>query len=318
MDRPTSGPCLQKASVQMFTGEILQLSDFAANAGMSVLRDCGFSYVGKVPTELPRKLVPCGKLIHLREALDRSDIAGIVTTAELAPQVPGHLGVAIAERPQAAAYALHAQLVATPGLLWSDFETEIAADAVIEAGAVVAPRNVRVGAGSFVSAGAVLRERTIIGSQVYIGNGSVIGGLAFEVANVAGRSGILPQGGGVSIEDNVEILANTVIARATFGGFTRIGAGSKIDNLVHVGHDCDIGRNVNIVCGTKFGGRTKVGDNAFIGSNAVTNPGITIGAGARITMGAVVVKDVAEGQVVSGHFAVDHMKWLRFIRSALG
>lgn len=302
----------------MFTGTILQLSDFAKKFEMTLLRNCGFSYVGKVPTDLPRKLVPCGKAIHIREALLRSDIAGILTTAELASQVPEHLGLAISEKPQATAYALHTHLVAIPGLLWHDFDTEIAGDAIVEAGAVLAPRNVRVGAGSIISTGAILRERTIIGSQVYIGNGSIIGGLAFEVADYAGQQRILSQGGGVCIEDNVEILANSVVARATFGGFTRIGAGSKIDNLVHIGHDCDIGRSVNIVCGVKFGGRTTVGDNVFIGSNAVTTPGITIGDGARVTMGAIVVKNVAERQVVSGHFAVDHMKWLRFIRSALG
>jgi acyl-[acyl carrier protein]--UDP-N-acetylglucosamine O-acyltransferase len=302
----------------MFTGEIFHLSEFIEKFGMVLVRDCDFSYVGKVPTNLPRKLVPCGKMIHIRDALKQSNIAGIITTSELASLVPESLGLAVAERPQAAAYALHAHLLSMPGLLWRDFDTEIAADVVIEVGAIVAPRNVSIGAGTVVSAGAILRERSIIGSQVYIGNGSVIGGLAFEVAYSGGRQRILPQAGGVIIEDNVEILANTVVARATFGGFTRIGTGSKIDNLVHIGHDCDIGQNVNIVCGTKFGGRTKVGDDVFIGSNATTSPGITIGPGARVTMGAVVVKDVAERQVVSGHFAVDHMKWLRFIRSALG
>lgn len=301
----------------MYTGTIFSLSEFAAKFGMTLVRDCGFSYVGKVPTNLPRKLVPCNKLVYVREALQRTDIAGIVTTAELASHVPENLGLAIAEIPQVAVYALHSYLVASPNLLWRDFETEIADDAIVETGAVVPPRNVCIGPGSVIAAGAVLHERTIIGSQVYIGNGSVIGGYAFEVAKIADQQRILSQGGGVKIEDNVEILSHTVIARATFGGFTQIGASTKIDNLVHVGHDCNIGIGVNIVCGAKFGGRTIVGNNVFIGSNAVTAPGITIGAGARVTMGAIVVKNVAEGQVVSGHFAVDHMKWLRFIRSAL-
>lgn len=301
----------------MFSGATTQLSSLAGKFGMTVVRDCAFSYVGKVPTALPCKLVPCGKLIHLREAADRTDIAGIVTTPELAERVPQHLGLAIADRPLAAAYALHDYLVGIPGLLWADFETEIASDAVIEAGAVIARRNVRIGPGAHIAAGAVLHERTIVGNRCSIGNHSVIGSPAFEVETVDGRQRIMPQAGGVLIEDNVEILAQTVVARATFGGFTRIGAGTKIDNLVHVGHDCSIGCDVQIVCGVKFGGRTVIGDRVFIGSNAVTSPGLVIGADARVSMGAVVVKDVAEKQVVSGHFAVEHMKWLRFISSAL-
>lgn len=301
----------------MFSGATMQLSGFAGKFGMTVVRDCAFSYVGKVPTALPRKLVPCGKLIHLREATDRSDIAGIVTTPDLADRVPDHVGLAIAERPLAAVYALHDHLVAVPELLWTDFETEIAPDALIEHGAIIAPRNVRIGGGSRIAAGAILHERTIVGNRCSIGNHSVIGSPAFEVEVVDGRQRIMPQAGGVLIEDNVEILVQTVIARATFGGFTRIGSGTKIDNLVHVGHDCKIGRDVQIVCGAKFGGRTTIGDRAFIGSNAVTSPGLTIGADARVSVGAVVVKDVAEKQVVSGHFAVEHMKWLRFISSAL-
>ena len=301
----------------MFSQATTQLSNFSGKFGMTVVRDCAFSYVGKVPTVLPRKLVPCGKLIHLREAASRIDIAGIVTTPELAERVPPNIGLATADRPLTATYALHEYLVGVPGLLWADFDTEIAPDALIEGGAVIAPRNVRIGAGSHIAAGAILHERTIVGDGCSVGNHSVVGSSAFEVEVVDGQQRIMPQAGGVSIEDNVEILAHTVIARATFGGFTRIGAGTKIDNLVHVGHDCSIGQDVQIVCGAKFGGRTTIGDRSFIGSNAVTSPGLTIGADARVSMGAVVVKDVADRQVVSGHFAVEHMKWLRFISSAL-
>lgn len=296
----------------MFSFRPLRLSDYTDSARFSVVRDCCFKFLGKVPTVLPEKLVPCSKNTHLIEAITRSDVVGIITTKELAEKVPTNLGLAIATSPLEAFYRVHAAIASSEDV-WNNFSTEIARNAIIEPGAIIAPQNVRIGEGTHVASGAVIHERTIIGSNCYIGNHTIIGSRGFEVH---GRR-ILPQIGGVLIADNVEILANSAIARATFGGFTEVGEGTKIDNFVHVGHDCKIGCNVLIVCGAKFGGRTIVEDDVFVGINALTAPGLTIGAKSRLSMGAVVVKDVKEGSVVAGNFAVDHMKWLRFVSPTL-
>lgn len=296
----------------MFSFKPLKISDYSHLAQFELIRDCSFKFLGKVPTALPEKLVPCSKNTHLIEAIARSDVVGIITTQELAAKVPLELGLAVTVSPREAFYAIH-MAIASAQDFWCSFPTEIAPTATIETGAIIAPQNVRIGDRTHVAHGAVIHERTLVGSDCYIGNNSIIGGKGFEVD--AGR--ILPQIGGVLIGHNVEILSNSNIARATFGGFTEVGEGTKIDNLVHIGHDCKIGRDVLIVCGAKFGGRTIVEDGVFVGINAVTAPGLTIGAKSRLSMGAVVVKDVPEGRVVAGNFAVDHMKWLRFVSPTL-
>ena len=299
----------------MFSGKTIALTQYSGQFGLSVQRDCALSFVGKVPTRLDGRVVPCGQPRHIDEALRETGIVGIITKPELAERVPDELGLALADDPQAAAYRLHEALCGLPDFHWPRFPSRIDPTATVHEGAHIAPFDVVIGPGSVVSPGAVIRERTVIGAHCFVGPGTAIGTEAFELQMSQSPLRILPQAGGVRLEDHVEILANSVIVRATFGGFTRLGEETKIDNLVHVAHDCDIGRRVRIVASTNLGGRVTIGDDAYVGPGSTVSNGLSIGEGAAVTLGSVVIRGVPARERVSGNFAVQHHRWLRFIHS---
>jgi UDP-3-O-[3-hydroxymyristoyl] glucosamine N-acyltransferase len=120
-----------------------------------------------------------------------------------------------------------------------------------------------------------------LGNRVTLHAGCVIGGDGFGFAFSGDHYEKFPQIGGVLIEDDVEIGANTCVDRAALG-LTRIGKGTKIDNLVHVAHNCDIGAHVVIAAQTGFSGAVKIGDYAVVGGQ------VGVGDKAQIESKAVV------------------------------
>jgi UDP-3-O-[3-hydroxymyristoyl] glucosamine N-acyltransferase len=173
-----------------------------------------------------------------------------------------------------------------------DPSAEIGPGAVIRAGAFVGART-RIGAGSFIGRGArvgadcllyarvTVYDRVSLGAGCVVHAGAVVGadGFGFEMADGAYRK--VPQVGTVEIGADVEIGANTCIDRATLGA-TIIGDGTKLDNLVHIAHNCRIGRHVVIAAQTGLAGGVTIGDFAVIGGQ------VGIGDKARIEARAVV------------------------------
>jgi len=139
------------------------------------------------------------------------------------------------------------------------------------------------------------------GKNVIIWPGTIIGadGFGFE-RNEKGELEKFPHIGGVVIGDNVEIQANCTVDRGTLDD-TIIGEGTKLDNIVHVGHNCKIGKHCFIAGGTVFGGSVTVGDYTDFGLNCVILPGITIGHHCNIGASAVVTKDVPDNMTVAGN-----------------
>lgn len=136
--------------------------------------------------------------------------------------------------------------------------------------------------------------------SVEIGQGAIIGGDGFGYVRQDDNTLLkMPHTGNVVIEENVEIGSNTCIDRAVVGS-TIIGAGTKIDNLVHIAHGVKIGKNCLIVAGTVIGGSCEIGNNCFIGINASIKNKVKIGNNVTIGMGAIVLADVPDGVTVKG------------------
>jgi len=146
---------------------------------------------------------------------------------------------------------------------------------------------------------ATINDCVKIGENVKIGPGCRIGfdGHGYE-KNEMGCWEKFPHYGNVIIEDSVEIGPNTCIARGTLSD-TIIGNGTKIDALVHIGHNARIGKNCNITAKCMIG-RSIIGDGVWIGPCSSILPGVNVGKGAFIGMGSVVVKDVEEYTLVYG------------------
>lgn len=137
-------------------------------------------------------------------------------------------------------------------------ETRIGARTRLFPGAVVMDR-VTIGADCLVYPNAVVREDSVLGDRVVLQPGAIIGGDGYGFVHFEGRHIKIPQLGRVVLEDDVEIGANTTIDRGRFTE-TRVGRGSKIDNLVMLGHNVRLGENCLIVAQTGISGSTKLGD----------------------------------------------------------
>jgi len=192
---------------------------------------------------------------------------------------------------------------------------------VIEDDAVVGDRTV-VGAGSYVGNESqvgddciiyprvTMRERTKLGDRVILHGGVVLGADGFGYEFTDGKHQKIPQVGTVEIGDDVEIGANTTIDRARFGK-TRIGRGTKIDNLVQIGHNCVIGEHC-IICGlVGMAGSTIIGDYVTIAGQVGIAGHLTIGDKSIIMAQAGVTKDVPPGSFMLGAPAVPHTKFKR-------
>ena len=151
-----------------------------------------------------------------------------------------------------------------------------------------------------------------VGKRVRLQSGCVIGSDGYGYSTVGGKHQKEPQVGIVEIQDDVEIGANTTIDRARFGK-TVIGRGTKIDNLVQVGHNVAIGQHCLIVSQAGISGSTKLEDAVVMGGKAGVVGHITIGKGSIITAHAGVYKDLPSGSFVRGSPASDFYQESRII-----
>jgi UDP-3-O-[3-hydroxymyristoyl] glucosamine N-acyltransferase len=181
---------------------------------------------------------------------------------------------------------------------------------------VVYPQ-VTIGAGAVVGEDCViharvsLRERVTVGDRVVVQDGAVIGSDGFGFARQAdGTYYKIPQMGDVVIEDSVEIGANTTIDRPAVGE-TRIGAGTKIDNLVQIAHGVKVGRDVLLVAQVGIAGSTTIEDRVTLAGQVGVAGHLTVGSGVVATAQSGIPNSVAAGSFVSGYPAIDNREWLK-------
>lgn len=172
-------------------------------------------------------------------------------------------------------------------------------------------KNVTVGNNCMIHPGVKIYHDCIIGNQVIIHAGTVIGSDGFGFAPQADGSFIkVPQIGNVVIEDQVEIGANATIDRATIGS-TLIKSGAKLDNLIQVAHNVEVGNSTVIAAQAGVSGSTKIGKGVMIGGQAGIVGHIQIGDGAKINAQSGVSKSLEAGKAVTGSPAYDYTASLR-------
>jgi len=174
-------------------------------------------------------------------------------------------------------------------------------------------RGAKIGADFFAHAHAVVREGCIVGDRVILQNGAIIGGDGLGYAKRADGSWYkMAQSGPAVLEDDVEVQANACIDRATVGE-TRIGRGTKIDDLVLVGHASQVGANVMLCGQVGLAGSTKIGENCILAGQVGTAGHLIVGDGAVITAQSGVPNDVPAGALYSGYPAVENREWLKMM-----
>jgi len=189
-----------------------------------------------------------------------------------------------------------------------DEGVEIGRNAVLHS-LVTLYRNVKIGDDFLAHSQSVVRENCRIGNRVILQNGVVVGGDGFGFAKRAdGSWHKIQQHAPVVIEDDVEIQANSCIDRATVGE-TRIRRGAKIDDLVLVGHACEVGENT-LLCGqVGLAGSTHIGKSCILAGQVGLAGHLEVGDGAVITSQSGVPADVPAGALMSGYPAMENKLW---------
>lgn len=193
--------------------------------------------------------------------------------------------------------------------------------AVVGASAVLGA-GVQVGAGTVVGAGAVVGDDTVlhphvviedgcrVGARCVLHAGVVVGSDGFGFATSGGVHHKVPQVGTVVIEDDVELGANVCVDRGSLGE-TRVGQGTKVDNLVQIGHNVQVGEHCLLVALSGIAGSTRLGHHVVMAGQSGAVGHVTIGDGVVVTAKTGVTEDTPPGAMVSGFPARPHREWLR-------
>jgi len=276
----------------------------------AILNDGYFTSTQPANTTMPQAITFCNSLKYIDFTSQNPNIACIITTKALSDRfINVDKGLVVVDRPQTEFSRLHNELA-------QKYRNQFIFSPMIEPSAAIHPtatiddncfigKNVEIGAGARILSNSYVADHCAIGPNVVIGSE----GLEFKRRADSTLLKIAHMGG-VYLGPHVEVMANSVICRDVYLGFTRIGLGTKIGPLCDIAHRSQIGSNCLIAGNSTIGGSTKVGNTVWIGPSATTSDGITIGDRAKISLGSVVIKDVNPGQTVSGFFAIDHQRSL--------
>jgi UDP-3-O-[3-hydroxymyristoyl] glucosamine N-acyltransferase len=191
-------------------------------------------------------------------------------------------------------------------------QVTIGDDAVLLAHVVIYA-GAQIGNRFFAHAHAVVREHCRLGDHVILQNGAVIGADGFGFAKDNDRHWYkIVQSGSTVIADGVEVQANACVDRASIGA-TTVGAGTKIDNLVQVGHGCTVGEQTLLCAQVGLAGSTEVGNNVILAGQVGVAGHCRVGDGAIATAQSGIPNDVPAGQTVSGYPAIENKQWLKSV-----
>jgi len=206
-------------------------------------------------------------------------------------------------------FGIHPSAVVSPEATVAD-NVAIGPNVVVQGGAEIGPgsalcanvtvgRDVRIGSESILFEGVIVRHSCVIGSRVRIGSNSVIGYVGFGYYTEGGVHHKIPHIGNVVIEDDVEIGACSCVDRGKFGS-TTVGAGTKIDDLVLVAHNVQVGRGCLLAGQCGIAGSARLGNYVALGGNAGVRDNVKLGDGVQCYAFSAIASDTAAGEIVAG------------------
>ena len=280
-----------------------------------VLKDGDFTSLGLAVSKCEESLLSFIESEKYISGLGEN-ITCLITTKEIGEKLKDKYGILIVDSPRMAYFKLHNKLAENKDYNRKEFKTVIGKNSSISNLASISDKNVIIGENVKIEEFVVIRENTVIGDNSIIRAGCVLGGEGYEYKRVDGIIMNVIHTGGVIIGDSVEVQYNSCIDKALYTwDNTIIGDYTKLDNFVHIEHGVKIGERNLIASRTTIGGRTIVGSDTWIGLGAIISNGLTIGEKCSISLGSVVTKSLKSEEKVSGNFAIDHSKYIEFIKT---
>ena len=295
--------------------KLMKLSEVQDKGNIELIRDGKFESLGLVTYNNPKQLTFIEDPKYIAMLLKKPNVSCVVTTEELIKSIPKELGIGISKNPKKSFYEIHNYLAKDTDFYWKPFKTEIAYNAKIHPTAYIAKENVRIGERCYIGPNVSILEGSILEDDIIVRAGSVIGSEGFQFIRFGKEIMPIIHAGGVLLHNRVEIQSNCCVDKALFGGFTEIGEDTKVENLTHIGHHVIIGKRCLLTANAMVAGSTRIGNDVWIGPSASISSELVIGDGASVTIGSVVTKNVAPGQRVTGNFAIDHDKFIAFLKT---
>lgn len=250
---------------------------------------------------------------YYKEIENNKSITCIVTTDEVAQKIEkDKYGIIISNNPRKDFFELHNKLV-KEDFYFTKRDNQISEKTYISEKANIGKYNITIEDDVIIEAGVTIYENVTIRRGTRIKSGTILGADGFQYVRDREEIIKVEPAGELEIAENVVIHNNSIIDKGIFGK-TFIGENTKIYNLVHVAHDSKIGKNVFLTAGVIVCGRVKIGDNSYLGPNCTIKNGLFLDKNSKVSMGAVVTKNVNENEVVTGNFAISHEKFIKNLK----
>ena len=283
-----------------------------------VLKDKDFNFLGLTAEEYKGKrvLTFLNDIKYLKEVEQNKTIVGIITNEEVAKELLNtNYGILVVDNPKKEFFLLHNKLV-QENFYYKMKENKISSKVIISEKANIGKNNIVIEDDVVIEDNVTIYPNVTIKSGSIIKSGTVLGAEGFQYSKFGEKLIKVQSIGELIIEENVVIQNNCVIDKGVFDK-TIIGKNSKIYNLVHIAHDSKIGENTLITAGVIICGRAKIGENSYLGPNCTVKNGLTLGKNSKVSMGAVVTKNVDDNETVTGNFAISHSKFLKLFKYLL-
>ncbi len=288
----------------------MQLSDFFS--AQEIYQDGEFQDLGYSNHSGHKILSFCDNIYYLTNALQNLNITSLIITTNMVDELPPTTkGVVISENPRQSFFKLY-NYMREKNLFVYDLKYGIEESATIAKSAIISQKSY-IGKNTIINENVVIKDNVFIGENCFIDIGVIIGneGVLY-MYDKYGNTQFLKHAGVVKINNKVTLLANSVVVKSVFPNMpTIVDSYSIIGIATTIGHEAKVSNNCKILGNCIVAKNVTIGANTLVGSSSVIRENISLGKNVDVKSGSIVVKDVKEGDKVSGNFAYTHSKRVR-------